>query len=337
MSGHDRGDAAFDRWYQQHFDRIRVLCSRILRDPAAAEDMAQEALLRAWMRRDQMREEDLGAWLSVVARNLCLSAMRRDGRLVLTDEVPEHADHRADPATEVVRRESRRNVRRALSKLGDRNRRVIYLREIHEQEYDEIGSEFGVSAEGARTIAFRARRVLREHLAAVGEGFSGVLIGVRVRLRSGATRARSWMVSEPAMTPLLQAGLAIAITAGVLFGSANAPATARLQERPEASVLAVPVGGGSPAQGKPISFHAGSSVDGGASLAAGSPIKPAVDPGDIPCGEYPGAGFTSDLPGDSDPFAKVWLTNDHPTRFGRKWIPRMEKAVGLVLPTECPT
>jgi RNA polymerase sigma-70 factor, ECF subfamily len=234
-------DAAFDRWYALHFDRIRVLCARILRDPAAAEDMAQETLLRAWVRRDQMREEDLGAWLSVVARNLCLSAIRKDGRLVVTDELPESADHSADPAIEVGRRESRRNVRRALGKLGDRNRRVIDLREVREANYEEIGSELGVSAEGARAIAFRARRVLREHLAAVGEGFSGVLVGIRIRVRNSAVRARSWMGSELTLTPLLQAGLAIALTTGVVFGGAATPDVARASTRSKEAVAISPI------------------------------------------------------------------------------------------------
>lgn len=242
MSGHGRGDAAFDRWYLQHFDRIRVLCSRILRDPSAAEDMAQEALLRAWMRRDQMREEDLGAWLSVVARNLCLSAIRRDGRLVITDEVPEHVDLRADPAAEVVRRESRRNVRRALGKLGDRNRRVIYLREIHEQEYEDIGSEFGVSAEGARTIAFRARRVLKEHLAAVGEGFSGVLVGVRVRVRDLRMRTReSFRSVESSLAPAMQSGINAVLAVGLVFAGGGAQAVASSAiDKPTSVVAAAP-------------------------------------------------------------------------------------------------
>jgi RNA polymerase sigma factor (sigma-70 family) len=228
--GHMARDEEFARWYHTHHDRIRALCARILRDQSAAEDMAQETLLRAWQRRDQMREEDLGAWLSVVARNLCLSAIRKDGRLIVTDELPERADHSADPAIEVGRRESRRNVRRALGKLGDRNRRVIDLREVRETNYEEIGSELGVSAEGARAIAFRARRVLREHLAAVGEGFSGVLVGIRIRVRSLRVRTREMIRStNPGSAPAMQSGLnaflaiGLALTTGTAVAYSTAP------------------------------------------------------------------------------------------------------------------
>ena len=209
-------DHEFARWYQTHHARIRALCTRILHDPVAAEDIAQETLLRAWERHGQMREADLGAWLSVVARNLCISTLRRDGRLVITDEVPDREDQSWDPAIEVGRRESRLNVRQALAKLGDRSRRVIDLREVREIGYDEIGSELGVTAEGARTIVFRARKALREHLVAVGEGFSGVLVGIRVRIRDLRTRARLKLFNaETGAMPVLQAGVNVALALGV--------------------------------------------------------------------------------------------------------------------------
>lgn len=332
-------DEEFARWYHAHHDRIRALCARILRDPIAAEDMAQETLLRAWQRRDQMREEDLGAWLSVVARNLCLSAIRKDGRLIITDELPERADHNADPAVEVGRRESRRNVRRALGKLGDRNRRVIDLREVREANYEEIGSELGVSAEGARAIAFRARRVLREHLSAVGEGFSGVLLGIRIRVRTTAMRGRSWMASEPAMTPLLQAGLAIAITTGVIFGSGAVPGVGPTPDGARGAEAVSAFRNAAPAPNQPpvavaYSFRvSGEEI----SAAVGSPIKPKVRTGKYPCDTYPAAGYTSDLPGDSgDTWAEVWVQNEHPTKFGQWFIPKTQKAADVVIPGECP-
>ena len=330
-------DDEFARWYHAHHDRIRTLCARILRDPIAAEDMAQETLLRAWVRRDQMREEDLGAWLSVVARNLCLSAIRKDGRLVVTDELPERVDHSADPAVEVGRRESRRNVRRALGKLGDRNRRVIDLREVREANYEEIGSELGVSAEGARAIAFRARRVLREHLAAVGEGFSGVLVGIRIRVRTAAVRSRSWMTSEPAMTPLLQASLAIVITTGVMFASAAAPGVARPTNTSKGTESVSAFRNAAPTQPLATVVYAPPMNRKENSPIPGSPIKPKVSTGNYPCDTYPAAGYTSDLPGESgDTWGDVWVQNEHPTKFGQWFIPKTQKAADLVVPGECP-
>src|SRR5437867_2987308 len=92
-----RRDADFARWYTLHHDRIRGLCARILRDDAAAEDIAQETLLRAWTRREELRDEDIGAWLSVVARHACVSYLRKHGRTTPVDVLPEAPDSDADP------------------------------------------------------------------------------------------------------------------------------------------------------------------------------------------------------------------------------------------------
>lgn len=218
-NGHDPrlpSDDAFDRWYALHFDRLRALCSRILRDPIGAEDIAQETLLRAWVRRDQLRDEDIGAWLSVVARNLCISSMRKEWRSSPTETLPEITDPDADPAVEVATRESRRSVRSALARMGERHRNVLYQHEVGGADYEELGSQFGLTAAGARTVAFRARRVLREHLVAVGESFSGILVGIRVRIRGIYDRAKSNPHGlETGLIPSAQIGINIALAIGV--------------------------------------------------------------------------------------------------------------------------
>jgi len=231
-------DEAFARWYKLHHPRIRRMCARILRDQAMAEDMAQEALLRAWTRRTEMREEDLGAWLSVVARNLCLSAMRRDKHLLSIDPLPEWADDSADPVVAVERVETRANIRKAMSRLGERGRRVVYLRDVAEAGYEEIGEEFGLTPEGVRSIAFRARRVMREHLAAVGEGFSGILVGVRVRIRSLRMRASDlWQGLEVGAAPAIQSGLNAVLVIGIALSGAGAAGA--LSSSPAPAVAAI--------------------------------------------------------------------------------------------------
>lgn len=296
-------DAEFARWYTTHHDRIRALCSRILRDPTAAEDIAQETLLRAWERREQMREEDLGAWLSVVARNLCLSSLRKDGRVFVTDEIPDRPDFGADPAIEVGRRESRRNVRRALGRLGPRSRKVIDLREVREADYDEIGSELGLSAEGARAIAFRARKAMREHLTAVGEGFSGILVGIRVRISNLSHRVRqSASAAEAGSTPALQAALNFALATGIAISTIAGGSVGSGRAVPEAStVVAAPISTTEQAGGSQAAPPA--SVAASDHQAAAAPKKlniPTVAPNmPAPAAHDPESGdarFGADLP-----------------------------------------
>src|SRR5437879_4441207 len=132
--GDDRGitredSEVFARWFERYHDRILRQCVRLLRDRPAAEDITQETLLRAWLGRERMREEELGSWLSVVARNLCISHMRRQTKQIPTDTLPELPDRSADPARHAERAETRRALGSAMRHVGERNRRLILMRE----------------------------------------------------------------------------------------------------------------------------------------------------------------------------------------------------------------
>lgn len=235
-------DAQFDAWYRKHFSRVRALSLRILSDSAAAEDIAQETLLTAWLHRERLREEDLGAWLSVVARNLSITHLRRQSRAEPREVLPEVPDPTADPAVVAEANDTRSKVRRAMSEVGGRHRRVLYLREIRGVDNAELASELGVTAGAARIALFRARRVLRERLLAAGEGLglSGVMFGVHTRLRDIRLRVRAWLRSIQTDTvPILQSGVNAFLAISVVVGSLSAaPARAPLSLGREASAVA---------------------------------------------------------------------------------------------------
>lgn len=226
MSGH-HGDETFERWFREYHTRLLAQCRRIVGDAATAEDIAQETLLRAWLGRDRMREEDLGAWLSVVARNLCISHLRRQKKQIPTEVLPETPDEAADPSRIVERLESRRAVRRAMRQVGGRHGRVLQLRDIEGVEYEKLRTELGLSEAGARTVLFRARRMLRDRLVAIGEGIAVVYGAVKLRVKSLDHRARM-IVNDAAAASFVQAGAVVFVAATVAFSSWTAPGAASL-------------------------------------------------------------------------------------------------------------
>ena len=92
-----RGDAAaFRCLVEAHAHRLHGLAWRLLADTEEAEDVVQEAFARLWAGAATFRpgEAQPGAWLSRVARNLCLDRLRRR-RFQGDEEVPERADDAA--------------------------------------------------------------------------------------------------------------------------------------------------------------------------------------------------------------------------------------------------
>jgi RNA polymerase sigma-70 factor (ECF subfamily) len=220
----DPGDGAdtFERWFRAHHGRLLSQCRRMLGEAAAAEDVAQETLLRAWLGRDRMREEDVGAWLSVVARNLCISYLRRQKKQIPTETLPETADETIDPARVVERLESRRAVRRALRLVGERERDLLVRREVDGVNYEDLGAGLGLTAGGTRTVLFRTRRALRDRLAAVGEGLAGVVVGFKVRVRAMEHRARA-ILNDSTMGSVVQAGATALVAVTVAVATWHVP------------------------------------------------------------------------------------------------------------------
>lgn len=227
-----------DRWYREHYPRIRRMAARLLGDDAAAEDAAQEALVRAWNRRDVLDPADIGAWMWQVARNLCLDALRRRRRQVSIERLPDVHDPHADPTPGVETAEERRAVRLALGRLNIRHREALVLRDVEGIEYETLASRFGMSYGATRAMLMRARRALREQLATTMHGVAGVTAALRLRAARLARRLGGDGRTAQAVTPAgVQAVATVALAsvlalAGSLPGPAPAPAPAPVASGP---------------------------------------------------------------------------------------------------------
>ena len=167
----DPGANNFDEWFRDHHKQLEAYCARFLQDPAAAADVAQETLLRAWTRRESFESvEQVRPWLWRVARNLCIDTIRLRQRTLPSAALPERpAGDGADPTQRIENEEDRRTVRAALDVLSPRHRDLLVRRDVYGEGYEDLADEMGVSVEGARAVVFRARRCLQHHYTAMRE------------------------------------------------------------------------------------------------------------------------------------------------------------------------
>ena len=149
--------------------RLKRYAVRRLGDEHGAEEVVQEALLRAFQHQHLFAtEDDLMAWLTVVTGRLVIDRLRVRGRATPVAEMPANARPTRDTAEIVVARDEARVALDALESMPSRQASVLWAREVEGLSYDEIGDRFGLSEPSVRSTLHRARRTLRREYAARG-------------------------------------------------------------------------------------------------------------------------------------------------------------------------
>jgi len=157
---------AFERLYRLNRDRIYGLLWRICGgDAALAEDLLQEAFVRAWQKLDSFRGESrFGTWLHRLSVNVALSErrirLRRVEREVRIDETAE----RTAIGDRDVFADKRMDLERAIARLPERARTVLVLFDIEGYRHLEIAEMTGMAVGSSKAQLHRARKLLREEL-----------------------------------------------------------------------------------------------------------------------------------------------------------------------------
>ena len=146
-----------------HGDAIYRLALSVVRDPALAEDVAQETLVKAWLALPTLRDPSaIRSWALRIAHNTAISTLRTR-RAVVTDphEWPEavNLDERS-VETNVQSSAVMSDFLGALDTLDDLSRSIVVLRELEGLSYDEIADVLNVPLPTVKTRLLRARRRL---------------------------------------------------------------------------------------------------------------------------------------------------------------------------------
>jgi RNA polymerase sigma-70 factor (ECF subfamily) len=156
----------FERIVREYQDKIFRLAFSMLGDRAAAEEAAQDALVRVWKGLAGFRaESSLSTWIYSITRNACLTALAR-GRLrtaSLEDAAPRREVERR--ATAGWFAAAPPDAAALLGRLPAKYRQVVALFYMQEKSYDEVASMLGLPVGTVKTYLFRARKSLAEELA----------------------------------------------------------------------------------------------------------------------------------------------------------------------------
>jgi RNA polymerase sigma factor (sigma-70 family) len=179
-------DGAFERVYDRHAAELLSFCRYMLGSRHEAEDALQQTFLKAYkaLRRSQ-KEITLRPWLYAIARNECVSALRRR-------EVPAAA---IDPgsteglASEVERREELKSMLRDIARLPGEQREALLLSSVQTLPGQQVAEILGTDRDRVKALVFRARQSLSHSRDARDVNCSDIRAQLSV-LRGGSLRRK---------------------------------------------------------------------------------------------------------------------------------------------------
>ena len=220
--------AAFDDLYRRYFDRLRAHCYRRVGDRHVAEELAQEAFVKALQALPKLAgERRFYPWVSVIATRLCVDHHRRLGRVRPSEDI-DAGSVDGDHGARLAFLADVDNLDRAMNRLGPRHAEVLELRERRGMTYAEIADHLEVPQSTVEALLFRARKALRrEFLAVAGEGrlASLPLVGALLRrLMSARDRIGEALPTLSQLGSPVAAGAMAVVMAGGSFAAPPASA-----------------------------------------------------------------------------------------------------------------
>ncbi|MCA1061449.1 RNA polymerase sigma factor SigW [Rossellomorea aquimaris] len=171
-----KGDQnAFAELVELYRDKVFQICYRMLGNRHEAEDIAQEAFIRAYVNIETFNQKrKFSTWLFRIATNLCIDRIRKkkpdyflDAEVAGTEGLTMYSQVAADvqlPEDEVENMELQETIQTEISKLPEKYRSVIVLKYIEELPLQEISEILDLPLGTVKTRVHRGREALRKQL-----------------------------------------------------------------------------------------------------------------------------------------------------------------------------
>lgn len=156
---------AFEQLYRRHHRRVHGVIVRLVGQASGrAEDLTQEAFVRAWQALPAFRfESAISTWLHRLAVNTALMELRSRRSRPWQDDDEDALDSIATPDT-AGRAVLGRDLERAVASLPPRARAVLVLHDVEGWKHEEIAGELGMAVGSSKAQLHRARGLLRARI-----------------------------------------------------------------------------------------------------------------------------------------------------------------------------
>lgn len=156
---------AFETLYRRHHRRVHGVIVRLVGQAGArAEDLTQEAFVRAWQALPSFRfESAVSTWLHRLAVNTALMELRARRSRPVADDDEDALDGLSTPDT-AGRAVLGRDLERAVATLPPRARAVLVLHDVEGWKHEEIAEELGMAVGSSKAQLHRARGLLRTRM-----------------------------------------------------------------------------------------------------------------------------------------------------------------------------
>jgi RNA polymerase sigma-70 factor (ECF subfamily) len=165
-----KGDrAALRTIYEQEAAQMLGVARRMLRRPAAAEDVVHDAFVKIWQNAQSFdpARGSAKAWIYTILRHIALNALRRDGRTELVDDFERFDLLSPDdnPEAIVLRLSETSRLRRCLEGIEPQRRHALVLAYTHGLTHGEIAGRFGVPLGTMKSWIRRTLMALKDCMA----------------------------------------------------------------------------------------------------------------------------------------------------------------------------
>lgn len=158
-------DERRNRFISEHLRRITIQIYRIVGNLADAQDLTQEAFIKALQHEEQLKDEQKAAhWLSRIATNTAIDFLRRSGRASFCEIEDAPESHSESPEQLLLRSEHRNYLEDGLRLLSPRERAALLLRDVEGLPAEEVAQRLNCSKATVRSHIANARVKFRRYV-----------------------------------------------------------------------------------------------------------------------------------------------------------------------------